>query len=91
MRSMQRNTIVGLLLATMVGAGSLPAIPQSPESATAKAIFGGLLSLDTTHDKGTVAAVEVLRSRFAAAGFAPADLPSSPLNLELRVTAKEPT
>jgi acetylornithine deacetylase/succinyl-diaminopimelate desuccinylase-like protein len=41
---------------------------------TAKEILAELLAIDTTHAKGTVAAVEALRKRFLAAGFAESDL-----------------
>src|SRR5438552_18089742 len=46
--------------------------PQDEE--TAKTIFAELLAIDTTYDKGTVAAVQALRARFLAAGFAETDL-----------------
>jgi acetylornithine deacetylase/succinyl-diaminopimelate desuccinylase-like protein len=47
---------------------------NAADSPTAKAILGDLLAIDTTYDKGTVAAVEVLRKRFLAAGFTEAEL-----------------
>ena len=47
---------------------------RSPDAETAKSIFAELLSIDTTYDKGTVVAVQALRTRFLAAGFPEADL-----------------
>jgi acetylornithine deacetylase/succinyl-diaminopimelate desuccinylase-like protein len=44
------------------------------DAATAKAILAELLALDTTYEKGTVAAVNALRSRFLAGGFSDGDL-----------------
>jgi acetylornithine deacetylase/succinyl-diaminopimelate desuccinylase-like protein len=41
---------------------------------TAHAILAQLLAIDTTYEKGTLAAVEALRARFLAAGFSATDL-----------------
>jgi len=61
------------LLAGVASAANSPAtaFPQDP---TAKAILAELLAIDTTYEKGTVAAVEALRKRFLAAGFSASDL-----------------
>jgi len=63
------------------------------DAATAKAILGELLSIDTSYEKGTVAAVQVLRARFQAAGFPDADLvvvadPGAPKQSSLIVKLK---
>lgn len=65
----------GLLtvIASAAGAAHSPAAPI-PQDPTAKAILAELLAIDTTYEKGTVAAVEALRKRFLAAGFSDADL-----------------
>lgn len=65
----------GLLtvIASAAGAAHSPAAPI-PQDPTAKAILAELLAIDTTYEKGTVAAVEALRKRFLAAGFSAADL-----------------
>jgi acetylornithine deacetylase/succinyl-diaminopimelate desuccinylase-like protein len=73
-------------------AASNPA-PSAQDAATAKAILGDLLSIDTTYEKGTVAAVEVLRKRFLAAGFTDSELvvvtnPSNPSQSNLVVRLK---
>jgi acetylornithine deacetylase/succinyl-diaminopimelate desuccinylase-like protein len=69
------------------------ATPSAPDAATAKAILADLLAIDTTYEKGTVAAVESLRKRFLAAGFAEADLvvvanPNNPSQSNLIVRMK---
>jgi acetylornithine deacetylase/succinyl-diaminopimelate desuccinylase-like protein len=71
-----RDSLKAALLAGLAsaasGADSPPApLPQDP---TAKAILTELLAIDTTYEKGTVAAVEALRKRFLAAGFSASDL-----------------
>jgi acetylornithine deacetylase/succinyl-diaminopimelate desuccinylase-like protein len=56
-------------------AADLPArAPSAQDAQTAKAILAELLAIDTTYEKGTAAAVEALRKRFLAAGFAASDL-----------------
>jgi acetylornithine deacetylase/succinyl-diaminopimelate desuccinylase-like protein len=60
---------IGLLA---VLAAARAASPQ--DAAEARAILAQLLAIDTTYEKGTVAAVEALRVRFLAAGFSVADL-----------------
>ena len=44
------------------------------EAAAAKALLSELLAIDTTYEKGTVAAVQLLRSRFLVGGFTASDL-----------------
>lgn len=60
-------------VASAASAANSPATP-TPQDPTAKAILAELLAIDTTFDKGTVAAVEALRKRFLAAGFPASDL-----------------
>ena len=67
--------------------------PPLQDAAAAKSILAELLAIDTTYEKGTVAAVEALHSRFLAAGFAAADLlvvanPRNPSQSNLIVTVK---
>jgi hypothetical protein len=86
------------LLAAFTAAGmsataAQPAASSPQDAQTAKAILGQLLSIDTTYEKGTVAAVEALRTRFAAAGFSPTDLvvvanPDNPSQSNLIVRMK---
>jgi acetylornithine deacetylase/succinyl-diaminopimelate desuccinylase-like protein len=61
-------------LASAASAAQKPAAVSAQDAATAKTILGELLAIDTSYDKGTVAAVKVLRARFQAAGFPDADL-----------------
>lgn len=69
-------------LALWILAAALPAMGGSRESSAAatqstviaREILAELLALDTTYEKGTVSAVEALRQRFRAAGFAADDL-----------------
>ncbi len=68
-------------LALWMFLAALPATGWSHDSgastqsaATAREILAELLALDTTYEKGTVSAVEALRHRFLAAGFAVDDL-----------------
>ena len=86
---------VGLLavLATAMGAANPPATYSAQDAATAKAILNELLAIDTTYEKGTVKAVEALRTRFLAAGFPEADLvvvanPDNPTQSNLIVRLK---
>jgi acetylornithine deacetylase/succinyl-diaminopimelate desuccinylase-like protein len=62
--------LTGLVLGSAMAGGAHAA----PAESTAHAILRELLPIDTTREKGTAAAVEVLRARFLAAGFAPADV-----------------
>ena len=65
------------VLAVLTGgaaAATNNSLPPPQDAATAKAILGELLAIDTTYEKGTAAAVQALRTRFLAAGFSPADL-----------------
>lgn len=85
----------GLLVVTTaaLGAANSPATYSAEDAATAKAILSELLAIDTTYEKGTVAAVAALRSRFLAAGFPAADLavlanPDNPSQSNLIVTLK---
>ncbi len=63
-------------LSMICAADAAPQPPAAPtrDTATAKAILTELLAIDTTYEKGTVAAVKALRTRFLAAGFPAADL-----------------
>ncbi len=66
--------LLAVIAATPVHAANHPASASARNAATAKAILGELLAIDTTRDKGTVAAVDALRTRFLAGGFAASDL-----------------
>jgi len=59
--SLKVGLLAGLAGAASAGNSPTAAIPQDP---TAKAILAELLAIDTTYEKGTVAAVEALRKRF---------------------------
>ena len=81
------TTICAATAAAMVNPA---AALSAQDSVTARAILGELLEIDTTHAKGTEAAVQVLRTRFLAAGFSPANLvvladPESPSQANLIV------
>src|SRR5690349_16097385 len=86
----------GATLATQPArAADHPATSSAQDAATAKQILSDLLAIDTTYEKGTVAAVESLRKRFLAAGFAESELtvvanPSNPSqsNLIVRMNGK---
>src|SRR5262249_31184500 len=88
--------VASTLLAGAVGpstAADSPVVPSAEDAATAKAILSELLAIDTTYEKGTVAAVEALRKRFLAAGFPEADLvvianPDNPSQSNLIVRMK---
>jgi acetylornithine deacetylase/succinyl-diaminopimelate desuccinylase-like protein len=76
-----------------LGALSGLATANAENASTAKAILGDLLAIDTTYEKGTAAAVEALRTRFSAAGFAQSDLtvvanPDNPSQVNLIVRMK---
>jgi predicted naringenin-chalcone synthase len=62
---------IGLLgicaTAAAMGAAKQYTAGSPQDEATAKAILTELLAIDTTYEKGTVAAVEALRTRFLAA------------------------
>ena len=60
--------------ASATAGAAQPVASSAQDAQTAKAILAQLLSIDTTYEKGTVAAVEALRARFLAAGFASTDL-----------------
>ena len=81
------------IFATAVATGATnPSAATSP-SGDAKTILGELLSIDTTYEKGTAAAVDALRTRFLAAGFPEASLvvvanPANPTQSNLVVTLK---
>ena len=86
----------GAIALALLAAAPAHAADQPGES-TAKAILRDLLVLDTSGKHGTAAAVEVLRARFLAAGFAPADLavvpwPADPtrVNLVVRLHGRDP-
>ena len=87
-----RIAVLATLTSAALAAPQPPAVsPQ--DAATAKAILGELLSIDTSYEKGTVAAVQVLRARFQAAGFPDTDLvvvadPSFPKQSSLIVKLK---
>ena len=82
------------VLATLASAAMAAKPVASPQDeATAKAILGELLPIETSYEKGTVAAVQVLRARFQAAGFPDADLvvvadPGAPKQSSLIVKLK---
>ncbi len=83
--------LLALCTAALAAAKSPSSSPA--DAATAKAILSELLAIDTTYEKGTVAAVAALRSRFLAAGFPPTDLvvlanPAKPSQSNLIVTLK---
>lgn len=72
---MIRETIMAAATAAALLATGTAAHAATPAGESeAHAILRELLSIDTTYDKGTAAAVDKLRARFLAAGFAPGDL-----------------
>ena len=87
---------VGLLTgiaATAANAASHAPASSASDAATAREILTELLAIDTTYSKGTVKAVEALRKRFLAAGFAESDLtveafPDNPSQTSLIVRMK---
>jgi acetylornithine deacetylase/succinyl-diaminopimelate desuccinylase-like protein len=88
---------VGLLAAALVtgiaAAANHPAGSSTQDAQAAKEILAELLAIDTTYEKGTVAAVEALRKRFVAGGFASTDLvvvanPANPSQSNLIVRLK---
>jgi acetylornithine deacetylase/succinyl-diaminopimelate desuccinylase-like protein len=71
------GALVGIMcLAVGMSASAAPrtVTPSAQDAQTAKDILGELLAIDTSYEKGTVAAVEVLRKRFLAGGFQESDL-----------------
>jgi len=85
--------ILALFADTGASAGDHSAASSAQDAATAKAILSELLSIDTTYEKGTVAAVNALRKRFLAGGFAEQDLvvvanPDNPAQSNLIVRFK---
>jgi acetylornithine deacetylase/succinyl-diaminopimelate desuccinylase-like protein len=77
MRRITANLLrIGILaaLAATAANSATPPMSSSPDAETAKSILAQLLAIDTTYEKGTVAAVQALRARFLAAGFAASDL-----------------
>jgi len=84
----------GLLsVCASVAAGATNSSGATSPSGDAKTILGELLSIDTTYEKGTAAAVDALRTRFLAAGFPAANLvvvanPANPTQSNLIVTLK---
>jgi acetylornithine deacetylase/succinyl-diaminopimelate desuccinylase-like protein len=70
-RLLRVGLLMGIASSACAANSSTPPTPQDP---TAKAILAELLAIDTTYEKGTVAAVEALRKRFLAAGFSASDL-----------------
>jgi acetylornithine deacetylase/succinyl-diaminopimelate desuccinylase-like protein len=66
--------LLGVIATSAMGAAPQSTSGSPQDAATAKAILSELLAIDTTYEKGTVAAVEALRARFLAAGFPATDL-----------------
>ena len=86
---------IGILavVGTATATSATGAANRSPNAETAKSILAELLSIDTTYEKGTVAAVQALRTRFLAAGFSESDLvvaasPDNPSQSNLIVKLK---
>jgi acetylornithine deacetylase/succinyl-diaminopimelate desuccinylase-like protein len=87
---------LGLLAAVATasaGAANHPDAGSVQNARVAKEILAELLAIDTTYEKGTVAAVQALRTRFLAAGFASTDLvvvanPANPSQSNLIVRLK---
>jgi acetylornithine deacetylase/succinyl-diaminopimelate desuccinylase-like protein len=82
-----------LCIGALAGCAVTAASAATEDAATAKAILGDLLAIDTTYEKGTVAAVEALRKRFLAAGFTESELvvvanPANPSQTHLVVRMK---
>src|SRR3984957_333623 len=93
--SLQRWPELALLaaFATATAGVAQPVASSAQDAQTAKAILTQLLSIDTTYEKGTVAAVEALRTRFLAAGFSSTELvvvanPANPSQSNLIVRMK---
>ena len=57
------SAVLTLLASAAMAAAPKPATVSAQDAANAKAILGELLAIDTSYDKGTVAAVKVLRGR----------------------------
>jgi acetylornithine deacetylase/succinyl-diaminopimelate desuccinylase-like protein len=74
-KSLLGIALLGFCATSAVMAAATQSAAGSPQdAATAKAILTELLAIDTTYEKGTVAAVAALRTRFLAAGFPATDL-----------------
>jgi acetylornithine deacetylase/succinyl-diaminopimelate desuccinylase-like protein len=74
---MLRKSTLGwlaILATTAAGAANHREAPSAENARVAKEILAELLAIDTTYEKGTVAAVQALRRRFLAAGFPDSDL-----------------
>jgi acetylornithine deacetylase/succinyl-diaminopimelate desuccinylase-like protein len=79
--------------ASATAGAAQPVASSAQDAQTAKAILTQLLSIDTTYEKGTVVAVEALRTRFLAAGFSSTELvvvanPANPSQSNLIVRMK---
>ncbi len=70
--SMQAGLLAAVAMTSVYAANGQSASTQN--AAAAKEILAELLSIDTTHAKGTAAAVDALRARFLKGGFPAADL-----------------
>ena len=73
---MSRKTIMAAVGAAALCTASWTGVhaAASAGESEAHAILRELLAIDTTYEKGTAPAVETLRARFLAAGFAPGDM-----------------
>jgi len=93
MTSLLGAGVMTILAACASAATAATAANSAQDAATAKAILGELLAIDTTVEKGTAKAVDVLRKRFLAAGFAATELavvtdPAKPSHASLIVRLK---
>ena len=89
--SLKSLLLVGLAATALAGAAQAQTAP--PPESTAHSILRELLAIDTTYEKGTVAAVEALSARFLAAGFPGTDMvvvanPANPSQSNLVVRLK---
>jgi len=68
--------LIALLLPLSVATSATASRPASPSEYQqyARSTFADLVSIDTTHAKGSARAVEALVARFRAAGFADSDI-----------------
>jgi len=85
--------LLATLASAAAGAASHPDAGSAQDARVAKEILAELLAIDTTYERGTAAAVQALRARFLAAGFASADLvvlanPANPSQSNLIVRLK---
>jgi acetylornithine deacetylase/succinyl-diaminopimelate desuccinylase-like protein len=93
---MPKLRTLGMLAALVTGvaaAANHSAASRPQDARVAKEILAELLAIDTTYEKGTAAAVEALRKRFLAGGFASTDLlvvahPDNPAQSNLIVRLK---